>query len=199
MIEFWYDYHQVKDIVIEHMKYGYARTSTAKQDYGLEDQVEKLEAYGCAVIRKEQVSSVGKRPEFEIILDFIQEGDSLVVTTLSRFARSIKDLWTHIELLEKKGASLVILDMNLDTSNPTGRLMISLIGSISQWEREILLERQRIGIAKAKDEGKYKGRADTARRKRGQIVELHQQGKKPYGIAKELDIGVASVYRYREG
>ena len=72
------------------MKYGYARTSTAKQDYGLEDQVEKLEAYGCAVIRKEQVSSVGKRPEFEIILDFIQEGDSLVVTTLSRFARSIK-------------------------------------------------------------------------------------------------------------
>ena len=77
--------------------------------------------------------------------------------------------------------------------------MISLIGSISQWEREILLERQRIGIAKAKDEGKYKGRADTARRKRGQIVELHRQGKKTSEIAKELDIGVASVHLHEQG
>jgi DNA invertase Pin-like site-specific DNA recombinase len=180
------------------MKYGYARTSTTKQDYGLEDQVEKLQAYGCGVIRKEQVSSVAERPEFETILDFIQEDDALVVTTLSRFARSIKDLWISVELLEKKGASLVVLDMSLDTGTPNGRLMITLIGAINQWEREILLERQKIGIAKAKEEGKYKGRADTARRKANQIRHLHEQGMKPSAIAKELNIGVASVYRYRQ-
>ena len=180
------------------MKYGYARTSTTKQDYGLEDQVEKLEAYGCGVIRTEQVSSVAERPEFETILDFIQEGDALVVTTLSRFARSIKDLWGAVELLESKGASLIVLDMNLDTGTPNGRLMITLIGAINQWEREILLERQKIGIAKAKEEGKYKGRADTARRKANQIRHLHEQGMKPSAIAKELNIGVASVYRYRQ-
>ena len=181
------------------MKYGYARTSTQKQDYGLEDQIEKLERYGCGVIRREQVSSVAERPEFDTILDFIQEGDSLVVTTLSRFARSIKDLWNSVELLEKKGASLVVLDMDLDTGTPNGRLMITLIGAINQWEREILLERQKVGIARAKEEGKYRGRADTARRKTSKIAELHAQGMKPSAIAKELGVSVASVYRYREG
>lgn len=181
------------------MKYGYARTSTQKQDYGLEDQIEKLEKYGCGVIRREQVSSVAERPEFDTILDFIQEGDSLVVTTLSRFARSIKDLWNSVELLEKKGASLVVLDMDLDTGTPNGRLMITLIGAINQWEREILLERQKVGIARAKEEGKYRGRADTARRKTTKIAELHAQGMKPSAIAKELGVSVASVYRYREG
>ena len=181
------------------MKYGYARTSTQKQDYGLEDQIEKLEKYGCGVIRREQVSSVAERPEFDTILDFIQEGDSLVVTTLSRFARSIKDLWNSVELLEKKGASLVVLDMDLDTGTPNGRLMITLIGAINQWEREILLERQKVGIARAKEEGKYRGRADTERRKTTKIAELHAQGMKPSAIAKELGVSVASVYRYREG
>ena len=152
------------------MKIGYARTSTAKQDYGLQGQVETLNEYGCEKIYEEQVSSVASRPVFEECVDYCREGDTLVVTSLSRFARSIKDLWTHIELLEKKGVSLVILDMNLETNTPTGRLMISLIGSISQWEREILLERQRVGIAKAKSEGKYRGRADTARRQKKLVM-----------------------------
>ena len=181
------------------MKIGYARTSTAKQDYGLQGQVETLNEYGCEKIYEEQVSSVASRPVFEECVDYCREGDTLVVTSLSRFARSIKDLWTHIELLEKKGVSLVILDMNLETNTPTGRLMISLIGSISQWEREILLERQRVGIAKAKSEGKYRGRADTARRQKKLIMQLHSGGLKPSEIAKEVGCGVASVYRYRNG
>ena len=181
------------------MKIGYARTSTAKQDYGLQGQVETLNEYGCEKIYEEQVSSVASRPVFEECVDYCRDGDTLVVTSLSRFARSIKDLWTHIELLEKKGVSLVILDMNLETNTPTGRLMISLIGSISQWEREILLERQRVGIAKAKSEGKYRGRADTARRQKKLIMQLYSDGLKPSEIAKEVGCGVASVYRYRNG
>ena len=73
-----------------------------------------------------------------------------------------------------------------------------MFASIYQFERDIMLERQAVGIAKAKAEGKYVGRQDTARRKQGKIVELHQQGLKPSIIARELNIGVASVYRYRE-
>ena len=116
---------------------------------------------------------------------------------LDRFARSITDLWKHITALEEKGAALQILDLNLDTSTPNGRLQITLLGGIAQWEREMMLERQKVGIAKAKQEGKYKGRVPTARRMEKDIQSLHLQGMKPSQIAKELNIGVASVYRYR--
>ena len=87
--------------------------------------------------------------------------------------------------------------MNLDTSTPNGRLQITLLGGIAQWEREMMLERQKVGIAKAKQEGKYLGRVPTAHRKSKEIQRLHSEGVKPSLIAKELNIGVASVYRYR--
>ena len=179
------------------MKIGYARTSTIEQNYSLEDQIEKLEQMGCEKIFSEQVSSVQERPEFQTCIEFAREGDVVVITKLDRFARSITDLWKHITKLEQKGASLHILDLNLDTATPTGRLQITLLGGIAQWEREMMLERQRIGIAKAKVEGKYKGRKPTARNMGTEIHRLHTEGKKPSVIAKELNIGVASVYRYR--
>ena len=94
---------------------------------------------------------------------------------------------------------MVILDLNLDSSTATGRLMISLLGSISEFEISLLKERQAIGIARAKKEGKYKGRGVTVGRRSAEIVELHQAGYKPSEIAKRLKIGVASVYRYRNG
>ena len=100
-------------------------------------------------------------------------------------------------MLEEKGAALQILDLNLDTSTPNGRLQITLLGGIAQWEREMMLERQKVGIAKAKEEGKYKGRSPTARKLQKRIQKLHLEGMKPSEIAKELEIGVASVYRYR--
>ena len=132
------------------MKIGYARTSTIEQNYSLEDQIEKLEQMGCEKIFSEQVSSVQERPEFQTCIEFAREGDVVVITKLDRFARSITDLWKHITILEEKGVSLHILDLNLDTATPTGRLQITLLGGIAQWEREMMLERQRIGIAKAK-------------------------------------------------
>ena len=179
------------------MKIGYARTSTIEQNYSLEDQIEKLEQMGCEKIFSEQVSSVQERPEFQTCIEFAREGDVVVITKLDRFARSITDLWKHITILEQKGVSLHILDLNLDTATPTGRLQITLLGGIAQWEREMMLERQRIGIAKAKAAGKYKGRAPTALRKKDAIQRLHLDGRTPAQIAKELGIGVASVYRYR--
>jgi len=182
------------------MKVGYSRTSTTRQDYGLEDQNEKLNDFGCEKIFSEQVSSVSNnRTQFDQALDFVRSGDQLVVCKLDRLARSIRDLWNIIDLLEKKEVSLVVMDMNLDTSSATGRLMISLLGSISEFERSLLLERQRIGIEKAKSEGKFKGRQPTARNQNEKIVELHKKGLKPSEIAKELDVSTASVYRYRNG
>lgn len=100
-----------------------------------------------------------------------------------------------IGTLEEKGATLNILAMNLDTSTPTGRLLINLVGSIAQFEREIMLERQREGIAKAKGEGKYKGRAATARAKASEVEKLHKAGKGPSEIATQVGISRASVYR----
>ena len=180
------------------MKIGYSRTSTISQDYSLEHQREKLENEGCEKIFSEQVSSVDTRPEFEKALEFCREGDTLVVTKLDRFARSITDLWKHIQLLEDKGAALQVLDMNLDTKTANGRLQVSLLASIAQWEREMMLERQRVGIAKAKAEGKYKGRSATARAKAAKIQKMAKDGLKPSQIASALGIGVASVYRYRD-
>ena len=152
-------------------------------------------AHGCEEVFQEKVSSVQRREELEKVLKFIRKGDTLVVTKLDRLARSVPDLVKIMARLEDKGASLRILAMNLDTETPTGRLLINLVGSIAQFEREIMLERQREGIAKAQGEGKYKGRAATARAKADEVLALKKQGKGASDIAAAVGIGRASVYR----
>ena len=180
------------------MLIGYARTSTSNQKYSLEDQTEKLNSKGCEKIFSEEISSVSSnRPEFEKALEFAREGDTLVVTTLSRFARSISDLWKNVERLDAKDVSFQILDMNLDTSTPTGKLLLTMLGAVYQFEREILLERQLVGIAKAKREGKFKGRVPTAKRKSEDIQRLLEEGLRPKQIAAALGTGIASFYRHR--
>ncbi len=177
---------------------GYARTSTTQQKYSLEAQIESLNAAGCEKIFSEQVSAVSSdRDEFEAALEFVREGDTLVVSSLSRFARSIRDLTQQLDRLEAKNVSLKVLDIALDTDSATGKLMLNLLGSISEFERSLLLERQAVGIAKAKAEGKFQGRKATARAKTDKIQEMLESGLKPAEVAKELNIGVASVYRYR--
>jgi DNA invertase Pin-like site-specific DNA recombinase len=178
------------------MLIGYCRTSTVDQKYGLAAQIETLESEGVEKIFSEQISSVAKRPELESAIDFCREGDVLVVTKLDRLARSITDLWQIVSRLEEKKVELKILDLNLDTSTPTGRLMLSMMASLAQFEREILLERQREGIARAKAEGKFKGRKPTAREKQPEIQRMHSEGMKPDVIASELGISRMSVYRY---
>lgn len=177
------------------MLVGYARTSTTEQAAGLEAQRRDLVAAGCEELFEEQVSSVQRREELEKALKFVRKGDALVVTKLDRLARSVPDLVKIMGRLEEKGASLRILAMNLDTDTPTGRLLINLVGSIAQFEREIMLDRQREGIAKAKEEGKYKGRAKTARAKSETVLALHKAGRGASEIAEEVGIGRASVYR----
>ena len=180
------------------MKVGYARTSTTEQIAGLEAQARDLKQAGCEKIFAEQVSSVGERAQLIAALDFIRERDTLVVTKLDRLARSIGHLSEITRTLESKKANLQVLAMGLDTSTATGRLMLNVIGSVAQFEREIMLERQREGIAKAKLEGKYKGRKATARAKAAVVRELHERGLGASEIARQARVGRASVYRILE-
>lgn len=175
---------------------GYARTSTTDQKAGLEAQLRDLEAFGCKKIFAEELSSVSTiRPELERALEFVREGDVLVVTKLDRLARSVADLVSITQRLAVKGVTLRILSMNLDTGTATGKLMLNLLASIAEFERELMLERQREGIAKAKADGKYKGRAPTAQRKAGEVVKLKAAGLTAEEIASRLEIGRASVFR----
>jgi DNA invertase Pin-like site-specific DNA recombinase len=174
---------------------GYARTSTTEQVAGYEAQERELKAAGIEKLFSEQVSGVAARPQLAMALDYLRDGDTLVVTKLDRLARSIGDLIAIVERITRKGAALRILSMGVDTATPTGRLMLNLLGSVAQFEREIMLERQREGIAKAKGEGKYKGRKPTARAKTGEVLRLASEGMTREAIAAKLEIGIASVYR----
>jgi DNA invertase Pin-like site-specific DNA recombinase len=174
---------------------GYARTSTLEQEAGLEAQLRVLAAAGVERTYQEQVSSVAERPQLAAALDYLRKCDALVVTKLDRLARSVADLLRIVQAIEGKGAALRVLNLNLDTGTPTGRLMLTMLGAIAQFEREMMLERQREGIAKAKAAGKYKGRAPTARVKAAEIAALRQQGLGAAEIARRVKISRASVYR----
>jgi DNA invertase Pin-like site-specific DNA recombinase len=118
-----------------------------------------------------------------------------VVTKIDRLARSIVNLCEIVARIEKRKASLRVLAMNLDTSTPTGKLILNVVGSIAEFEREMMLERQREGIAKAKGEGKYKGRAPTAQAKAADVLRLAGRGMMRETIADNVGISLASVYR----
>ena len=177
------------------MLIGYARTSTVDQVNGLNAQIEQLQSLGCQKIFSEQVSSVAERPALTRAIDFSREGDTFVATKLDRLARSVQDLWRIVETLDGKNVHLRVVDLGIDTAAPTGRLILTMLGGISQFEREIMLERQREGIARAKAAGKYKGRKPTARQKAQDVLALKEQGKGATEIAAVLGIGRASVYR----
>ena len=174
---------------------GYARTSTVEQEAGFDAQLRALKEAGAEKVFQEQVSSVQQRAELMRALDFVREGDVFLVTKLDRLARSVEHLISIVDTLERKKVTLRIQNLNLDTSTPTGKLMLNVMGSIAQFEREIMLERQREGIAKAKAEGKYKGRAPTARIKADRVRELKANGMTVAAIAKELKISVRSTWR----
>lgn len=177
------------------MLIGYARTSTLEQKAGLEAQRESLTAIGCERVFEEQVSSVAVREALREALRFSREGDTLVVTKLDRLARSVRHLGEIVETLEAQKVGLRVLDLGLDTSTATGKLMLNVLGSVAQFEREMMLERQREGIAKAKREGKYRGRKPTAMLKRQEVQRLAADGMSKRAIAQSLGVSERSVYR----
>ena len=177
------------------MLVGYARTSTVEQVTSIEAQQLELRTAGCVKLFVEQVSAIAARPQLDAALDFVREGDVLVVSKLDRLARSVIHMCGIVERLESKSVSLRILNINMDTSTATGRLMLNTLSAVAAFEREMLLERQKIGIAKAKAEGRFRGRKPTARAKRDDVRRLWSDGLGPVAIAKSLGISRASVYR----
>ena len=144
------------------MLVGYCRTSTTEQIAGFEDQQAALVATGCTKIFKEQISSVAKRDQLELCLEFVRDTDCLIVTRLDRLARSTRDFLEIIDRLHAKGVTLRILDFGgseVDSQSATGRMMLTMFSAFAEFERSLLLERQRAGIARAKAEGRYRGRA----------------------------------------
>ena len=178
---------------------GYARTSTTDQAASLAAQERDLTAFGAERLYGEQVSSTAHRSRLAECLAYLRDGDVLAVTKPDRLARNTAELLAIEAELSKRDIGLVILSMGgerLDTRNPTSKLMLTILAGVATWEREIMLERQREGIAKAKAEGKYKGR--PASLDRGEIATLAQT-MGPAAIARHLGIARSSVYRLLPG
>ena len=190
-----HDANGFRETGVVQMHIGYARSSTVEQEAGYQAQIKSLKAAGCEKVFAEKLSSLEQRPQLETAIDYAREGDALVVTKLDRLARSVAHLVAIGERLDAKGVSLKVLEQAIDTSTSTGKLMFNMLGAIAQFERELMLERQREGVAKAKAEGKYKGRAPTARAKAPEVWQLHKDGIRPTEIARRLRISRASVYR----
>jgi DNA invertase Pin-like site-specific DNA recombinase len=180
------------------MLVGYARTSTVDQEAGLDAQIRDLKAAGCEEIFSEKVSSVATRAKLEDALTFVRKGDTLCVSKPDRLARSTSNLLAIVERLEKKGAGLRILSMGgseIDTKTATGKMMLTMLAAVAEFERALMLERQIEGIAKAKAEKKYKGRAPTARNQTEAVLKMKAAGHKPAMIVEELGISMASYFR----
>ncbi|MDO3377133.1 recombinase family protein [Geoalkalibacter halelectricus] len=176
------------------MLVGYARVSTVGQK--LDVQLGQLKEAGVEKLFQEKASGAkADRPRLLALLDFVREGDTVIVTKLDRIARSTKDLLQIIDHLEEKEVRFRVLNINLDTATPTGKLMLTMLGAIATFEREMMLERQAEGMARAKAEGRIKGRPATARAQTVKVVELAEKGLNRKEIAATCKISLASVYR----
>jgi DNA invertase Pin-like site-specific DNA recombinase len=172
---------------------GYARVSTTDQDLSI--QRATLKAAGCEVIRAEKRSGTTTkgRDELKTVLDFLRDGDVLMVTRIDRLARSIGDLQDIVRAVRARGAVLKTTEQPIDTSTAAGKCFLDMLGVFAEFETNLRRERQLEGIAKAKAAGVYKGRPPSIEATR--VRELKAQGLGPSEIARALKIGRASVYR----
>ena len=174
--------------------YGYARVSTLDQDLGI--QRAALKAAGCKVIRAEKASGTRRdgRTELQVLLDFVQSDDTLVVTRIDRLARSMKDLQDIVHELKEKGVALRATEQPVDTSTAAGKAFLDMLGVFAEFETNLRRERQLEGIKAAKARGIYKGRKPSI-----DVAEVRrlrdQERLGPAAIARRLGIGRASVYR----
>ncbi|KQS73023.1 integrase [Rhizobium sp. Leaf371] len=175
--------------------YGYARVSTTDQNLDLQEAA--LRAAGATIIRSEKKTgtTTAGRTELATLMEFAHEGDTILVTRIDRLARSIGDLARIVEALTGKGVSLKATEQPIDTASPAGRAFLQMLGVFAEFETAIRKERQLEGIAAAKVKGDvYTGRKvsiDGAK-----VKALAAAGKGATEIAKEMNIGRASVYRY---
>lgn len=174
---------------------GYARVSSTDQNLTI--QLDALKKAGCKKIFSEKKSGTSKkdRNAFDECMEYIREGDTLVVTRIDRLTRSILDLQTLLHDLKDKDINLKALDQPVDTSSASGKFFLDMLGVFAEFETNLRRERQLEGIERAKKEGVYKGRKPTARAKSNEVIDLINQGFTRTAIAKKLNLGIASVYR----
>ncbi len=174
---------------------GYARVSTADQDLSI--QLDILKSAGCKKIFSEKVSGAQKkgRTELNACLDYLRESDTLIVTRIDRLSRSLRDLQNLVFELKDQGVYFKATEQPIDTSTAAGKAFLDMLGVFAEFETNLRRERQLEGIAKAKKEGKYKGRQPTAQAKSYQVINLIKEGFTRQAVAEKLDIGIASVYR----
>lgn len=171
---------------------GYARVSTAGQNL----DVQLAELSPCTKVFQEKESGAKKeRKQLELMLEFVRDGDTVMVTKLCRLARNTRHLLEIVECLDQKKVSLKVLNLGIDTSTSTGRLMLTMIGAVAAFERELLLERQADGIAAAKRKGKYLGRKPTAMAKADEVKALLAEGVSKIEASNQLGISVSSIHR----
>lgn len=173
---------------------GYARVSTTGQS--LDAQLNALS--NCDKVFQEKISGAkDDRPQLQLMLEFVREGDCVIVTKLDRLARNTRHLLEIAEFLSDKKVALKIQNLGIDTGTPTGKLMLTMVGAIATFERELMLERQAEGIALAKQKGKYKGRKPTATNevKAEDIMQRFNRNLSKTAISRELGVSVSSIYR----
>lgn len=173
---------------------GYLRPDIDNQN--IQSQLDLLNAAGASKIVQEKPAGTKRnRSQLDKLIAAVQVGDTLVATSLYRIADNSKHLLEIVESLNAAGGSLKIIDNGIDTSTPHGEVLVLLLGAITDFERQVVRERQAMGIAKAKQAGRYKGRKPTAMAKADEVLTLNAQGLTRQKIADQLGIGVASVYR----
>lgn len=174
---------------------GYARVSSTGQS--LEVQLEKLNQAKCDRIYQEKRSGrTADRPEFQACMNYLREGDTLIITRLDRLARSVVHLAQLAKRFQHEGIDLLVVDQNIDTSTSTGRLMFNMLASIAEFENDLRTERQAEGIAKAKENGVKFGRpAKLTKAKREAIYSRRMAGATIGQLAKEFRLGEATIYR----
>jgi DNA invertase Pin-like site-specific DNA recombinase len=178
------------------MIYGYARVSC--QDQHLEPQLAALQAAGCQVVYQEKASGAdNSRIELQRLLARVTSGDTIVVTKLDRIARSTQHLLTVVDQMTERGVAFRVLNFGMDTGTPTGRMMLTVLGAVAEFERTLMLERQRDGITRAQALGHYKGRDPSARRQGAAVLRSLAAGLSVSQVAGMYGIGVASVYRIK--
>ena len=176
--------------------YGYARVSTIDQDLTVQRQA--LRAAGCSVVRAEKASGSRRdgRTELQVLLDFVQSGDTLVVTRIDRLARSLKDLQDIVHELKSRGVALRATEQPVDTSTAAGKAFLDMLGVFAEFETNLRRERQAEGIVAAKKRGIYKGRPPKI--DRNEIRQRLKQGHGPTQIARDLGISRGTVYQVRK-
>ena len=155
--------------------FGYARVSTEQQC--LDQQLDMLEKYGVDMIFNEKMTGTKRsRPELEKLLERLTEGDTVVIESLSRLGRSTKDLIWLMETFNSKGVNLVSLKESIDTTTSTGKLLFTLMSALAQFERDVIADRTREGLASARARGRKGGRPATNKEKIRKAVKLYQSG-----------------------